>query len=440
VWSDAVINKKGVCLENHEIEILKMVHLHKIISVSLLNEMYLHYRPNANKKSISNRLAKLVERKVLYLKKHASAFNRISYSYFYVIGEVGMQLLKYINDPLQPVRTKTYEPNKVRIPNLHNYYAMESIQSLYIQNLKRESPYPFAIKRGAAHELFGIQTKLVSKQKGSPIVPDYVISLNDKIICFESDMGTERIQQIKQKEEMYCRLKQTEAFQNKRVYVVYSVVDEKRNVEAGDNNLLKARRIHSLKAAHSPATNWPESLEFFVVTSNELVEFILEFLLSPNGYPIPIPLKRASLGEIGRKLTGNYQRLNGWQVDELETGELLIDKRNTPLLPQATKTVRYRTLRGTVKTMVYVPGEFGSVRTYQETQTLSKLLTETNNTLFMQEYLPIEMVVGYLRTIDLTKEYFGFTPTLPIRLVNYEDEELRGLELISAFKKEWKGW
>ncbi|RKJ73678.1 hypothetical protein D7X33_20460 [Butyricicoccus sp. 1XD8-22] len=445
-WSEKLVRGKGVkgiCLEQHEVEILKMIYTHKMMTSSMIHEMYLLYRPHANSRSISNRLTRLVNAKVLYQRKHTSFFNNVNFSFFYTVGEVGFYMLKDLNIPELQIKNSFYEPSRIRVPNLHNLYAIDTVHRLFVENQKRKEPYSLGIMRGDVHELFSNSRNAFAKEhrkRGDiPIIPDYVITKGNIVICFESDMATEKARQIQQKEKMYCRLKQTEAFQGKRVYVVYSVVDERRSGDVGDNNLSRARRIHSLKAAHSLSGEWPEGLEFYVTSSNEVIELILDLLLSTK-YPLSSIYKKALLSEMSRNINEHYQQLNGWQVEQVNTSDLLVDKRKAENLPSPTYAMKLFTRKGTIKTLVYLAGEFGSVRTYQELQTISKLLSLTNETVFMQEYLPIEMVVGYLKTVDLTKEYFGFTPSLSIRLVNHEDEQKRGLELLTAYKKEWKGW
>lgn len=440
VWSDRVINKKGVCLEKFEIEILKMVYTYKIVTSKMITDMYVQYRPNSSRKSVSNRLSRLTTKKILHQKKQQNAFG-YGITYFYTVGTKGLSVLK----TLQGFKVQnSYEPHRIRIPTLHNHFATQTVHDFYIANMKQDNPFKVKIVRGVLHELFPFQSGVLMRngvelENKSPIIPDYVLEKDDTLICLESDMGTERTHEIKNKVQMYTHIAKSERFKDKKIYVVYSVVDKD-----GDSTISKGKRIHSLKSAHTPKSNWPDNLEFYVTSSNEVIKLL--FLLLENAYPLSIIWRNAAISDTSNQLMQSLQDKHGWRTHDIEIEELLIEPKDDLIMPANLMAQRVLSPKGIVKTVVFISGEFGSVRTYQELQTVTKVLSKLKGLSFKQEYLPLEIYICYPRSVDLEREYFGFPPVFPIYMVDVqnwvgnESNQMRGLQLITAYKKEWKEW
>ncbi|MGE7692302.1 replication-relaxation family protein [Lysinibacillus sp. NPDC097214] len=426
----------GVCLDQEEMKILQVIYSHRMMPASCIHELYRVHRSNMSKSSVSNRLKRLVTMKVLQRKESTRTRDTYFKVYYYGVTERAFKALRvagYISD-------KTFPGNKeMRIPNDHNLAAIYSMVDLYVENELENPKCEFEILRGSKHPL------IQRKDFKNLLVPDYIVELDNLMICIEVDMGTEVISTITNKSKKYVRIAEQEAFQEKKLIVVYLVVygEDRRST----------RRVQNIKTAHLSIADEIVDLPMYVVGVDQF--YLLMQLLLQGKYPLNNGLKEQVIMDASLLLRLQYHQSKGWRYRIPSKEQLLLEKRDISKLEEVPlQASTFYEPRGVFKTVSFVIGELANIQSFIQMQLCTQLFGKTNEAIFMNEVYPIEMVVTYPHISNdvLSSEVASIQPVIDVYLQTHEEVlfsmnqnsserhlQSNRLSVESPLKLSWKG-
>lgn len=412
--STASNKMKGLFLSDYEITILQQVFVHRMVEASKVHVLFQIEKPTMKPNSITNRLAKLVSYKILKRKQSDTKSIRFR-KYYYYIGEVGFEILKkYHAYPMG-----VYAPKEWRIPKLHNELSTNAIIEAYRTNRLREQPIDIRYERGSHHEVIRERASIKDW-----VIPDYILQFDNLLICIEYDMGTEPVNRITEKSEKYAVMYETLKAEGYRLAVLYLTV-------GGNEGKISVRRIQSMKAAHESIYAQVKHIPIYVVDESEL--FTLVEKLCKGTYPSQLDQSISLLSKAELLERMNNQQAKALRAASVDLDDLLLEQKDALLFPDefVYRADQFYEHRGTNKTVVYLPGEIGSVQTYIHLRLANSIFAKTNESLLMPNIRPIELLVTYEDVGNelLMKEVMGIQPKLDIRMQT-EQEVQHSLNLI----------
>lgn len=441
----ATNNMKGLFLSDYELTILQQVFVHRMVEASKVHVLFQVEKPTMKPNSITNRLAKLVSYKILKRKQSDTKSIRFR-KYYYCIGEVGYEILKQYNS--YPMGA--YAPKEWRIPKLHNENSTNAIIEAYRLNRLREKPFNIRYERGSHHEL--IRERVSVKDW---VIPDYILQIDNLLMCIEYDMGTEPVSRITEKSEKYAAMYETLQGEGYRLAVLYLTV-------GGIEGKVSVRRIQSMKSAHETIYSQVKHIPIYVTDESELYTLIEKLCTGTYPYRVEQSISLLSKSELLERM--NNQQSKALRANSVELETLLLEQKDALLFPDefVFRADQFYEHRGTIKTVVYCPGEIGSVQTYIHLRNANSIFAKTNESLLMADVRPIELLVTYEDVGNelLMKEVLGIQPRLDIRLQTAQEVQhslnllinnqsandlenvygvpVQRLKYVSAFKMVWE--
>ncbi|MEK5081124.1 replication-relaxation family protein [Solibacillus sp. FSL W7-1436] len=438
-------NAKGLYLSEYEFTILQQIYLHRMVEASRVHILFKIERSSMRANSITNRLAKLVEYKIL--KRKQSDTKSIRYrKYYYYIGEVGYEILRKYH----PFPMGAYSPKDWKIPNAHNESCTNAIIEAHSANALREQPFNIRYERGSHHELIRERANL-----NGWVIPDYILQHENLLMCIEYDTGTEPVGRITEKSKIYAGKLELLKQKGYRLAIIYL----KSSSNTGKSSI---RRIQSMKAAHETIYKQIRDIPIYVVDEADLYTIVEKLCLGMYPYQYEQTLSIILKAELLERL--NNKQAKALRSNSIGLSEMLLEKKDEFLFPEnfIFRADQFFEHRGTVKTVVYCAGEIGSVHTYIHLRIANSIFAKANESLLMTEVSPIELLVTYegIDNTQLIKEVLGIPPRLDIRLqtslevefvfnllfdrygtANLENmfgDPIQRLKSISAFKMIWE--
>ena len=432
----------GIFIYDDDVALMKQIYFHRTMRAVSIHELMNELQDGQKSAiAISKRLGKLTRSRLLVQIKQPTS-GRYTH-YHYKLGLKGIEVLSQIEPTLfgQVDDLKSFVSN-ASVPSAHTAAASTIANWVYLACLKDTALRGCYHARGSNHELFN-QSPAEGLQ--SPIVPDWVFEHRDTVVCVEVDTGSQRQQTIINKYRRYIELAKELNKQGKKMFVVFSVVDETVDVAYSDN---RQRRSAYLKELAPPVQEWGVDskhnenlgISFYVLTAKRTPPLIREMLA---GF-LPFTTKARGQNAKDWMLKANHVLRDTCTFTSVENDAIFNPRRDrsmdTDLIIQMERKDRHDKNRF----LAVIYGEEGSVLTHQLIKTNALRLSQWQGE---QRVSSPDLLVCYDDVENVVNDVHGFDMPCRVIEVAYGDwltaqrENMappRVMEVVSPFKKEWR--
>ena len=306
-------NKKGVQLKQTELELLKKLLHHRLLTTSQLYSLYSSY-VDVSYISFCNRLKKLYSMDIINKKEYTLGQKGFYFNYFR-IGKRGVDAL-VANEFIEHDAADEYEDVKkgFNAKNIDHYLAIQElvVDVLKCGEQKREqfqSIHPWKVPYIDKH----------SKEDEKLVIPDWIIKKGNKYLNIEMDTGSESLSTLKEKVKRYMNL--AEQKPNQKHVVLFVLLDESFTTRQkyGDRTV----RVGNVKQSLINTKGIEGSnLDVYVVSLSNASNIAYQLLIGET--PLDMGSRRMEV-DIAVQTLEQLNSVFDYQFDALDAGKIYID-------------------------------------------------------------------------------------------------------------------
>ncbi len=252
--------RRQVILKSYEIDLLEQMMIHRWMAAKGIHKYIQSHAPRKmHPNSISNRLRVFLENGLIFRKtKNISVTRAEVPQYYYRLSRRGYSVLVTENRMTEEEASRSFRQVKeLGIPSTHTLAISTLANNIVVEN--RESK---------CLEFFHSRTlleSLIPPELRGLVIPDWVFTYRNRIICFELDTGTQYQGVIESKVKRYELLRASLEPRAIHLVVFFAVLDSSVSgiVESKKND--RRRRITSIKKTISQTLE--QGWEDYYVTS-----------------------------------------------------------------------------------------------------------------------------------------------------------------------------
>lgn len=451
------MGNRGVFLFDEDILLLKQLLIHQSMRATTIHEFYqalAQYSMNEsrNVNGITNRLGKLTAAGVLVqsrVKLRGSYF-----LYHYRLGTRGVDVLVELKILDASDKERVVDSSrKFAIPSEHTEAMSHIANQIYISLYTNDTISEFTQTRGSAHKDFGHSRSQIDKIEEN-VVPDWVFTCGDTIVCVEVDTGSQRQHMIKHKYKSYIKHARRFIEAGKKVVVVFSVVDGTIFNRFSKN---RDKRVSSIKQLAPPFNEWvsyldektqimdseekPLDLQFYAVSAKQTANLIERILIGSQPFS---SVDRFQYAEDWMR-KARYVMGKDYVLESIEKEQVYLPRRDPIMDCDLVVSVKPKG-RERERLFLVIYGEEGSVITYQLIRTNGARLSKLNE---VERPNYGRLLVCYDEMINMKEDVYG--QQLPCEMWQTDSDSWvkamsegqkaaapEIMHVISPFKKEWR--
>lgn len=431
----------GIFIYDDDVALMKQIFYHRTMRAvsihELMNELQGGHKSTI---AISKRLGKLTRSRLLVQIKQPTAGRYTHYHYklglrgIEVLSQVDPQFFSQIDDLKSFVSSAT-------VPSAHTAAASTIANWVYMACLKDAVLKGCSHSRGSSHDLFK-----QSPAEGllPPIVPDWIFEHRDTVVCVEVDTGSQRQQTILSKYRRYIEMAESFQEKNKKLVVVFSVVDETVDVAFSDN---RQRRNAYLKELAPPVQEWGDcsdgedpGISFYVVSAKRTPPLIRELLA---GF---LPFTKRARYQNAKDWMKKAEHVfkEAYSFSMVENDSFFNPRRDRSMDSDLVLRMERNALDGRNRLFAVIYGEEGSVLTHQLIKTTALRLSQlerdrrSNAPELLVCYDDIENVENDAHGIEIPCRVTELAYGEWLAAQREDSAPPQVMEVVSPFKKEWR--